>query len=172
MRSDEENGKMLVRLMSYLKNTTEIELCLEADDVQELRWCVDASFGTHNDMKSHTRFAFTLGKQAIWKGSTKQKVNAWSSTEDEFISIDDMISKIIWVKRCIESQGFKIDLKILYQDNMSTIKLAENRKHSSGKKTILFGTKYFYIIDLLSLREVSIVDCSSNSMAADYHTKS
>ena len=65
MRSDEEDWKKLVRLMSYLKNTTEMLLCLEADDVQELSWYVDASFGTHNDMKSHTGSAFTLGKGAI-----------------------------------------------------------------------------------------------------------
>ena len=30
------------------------------------------------------------------------------------------------MKRFIDSQGSEIDLNILYQDNMSTIKLAEN----------------------------------------------
>ena len=34
MRSDEEDWKKLVRLMSYLKNTTEMVLCLEVYDVQ------------------------------------------------------------------------------------------------------------------------------------------
>ena len=64
----------------------------------------------------------------MWDDSTKQKVNARSSTEAELIS--NKISKIIWKMRFIESQGFDIDLNILYQDNMSTIKLAENGKKS------------------------------------------
>ena len=54
-----------------------------------------ASFGPHNEMKSHTGSTFTLGKGAIWNEFTKQKVNARSSTEAELISIDDKISKII-----------------------------------------------------------------------------
>ena len=87
-----------------------------------------ASFGTHDDMKSHTGSIFTLGNGAMWDDSTKQKVNARSSTEAELIS--NKISKIIWKMRFIESQGFDIDLNILYQDNMSTIKLAENGKKS------------------------------------------
>ena len=157
--------------MSYLKNTKDIVLCLEADDAQNLKWYVDASFGTHKDMKSHTGSTFTLGKGSIWNESTKQKVNARSSTEAKLISIDDKISKIIWMKRFIEAQGFDIDLNILYQDNMSTIKLAENGKHSSGKRTRHFDIKYFYITDLINCKEVSIEYCSSNDMLADYHTK-
>ena len=67
MKSNEEDWIKLVKIISYLKNTKEILLCLEADDVQELKWYVDASFGTHKEMKSHTRSAFTLGIGSIWK---------------------------------------------------------------------------------------------------------
>ena len=122
-------------------------------------------------MESHTGSIFTLGKGAIWNESTKQKVNARSSTEAELISIDDKISKIIWMKKFIEAQGFEIDLNILYQDNMSTIKLAENGKQSSGKRTRHFDIKYFYVTDLINRNEVSIEYCSSNAMLADFHTK-
>ena len=101
-------------------------------------------------MKSHTGSKLTLGNVAIWNDSTKQKVNARSSTEAEFINIDDKISNIIWMKRFIESQGLDIDLNILYQDTMSTIKQAENGKHSSGKRTRHFDIKYFYITDLIN----------------------
>ena len=40
------------------------------------------------------------------------------------------------MKRFIESQGFEIDLNILYQDNINAIKLAQNGKYSSGKKVL------------------------------------
>ena len=78
MKSNEEDWTKLVRIISYLKNSKEIVLCLKADDVQELKWYVYASFGTHKNMKSHTQSAFTIGKGAIWNESTKQKVNARS----------------------------------------------------------------------------------------------
>ena len=54
---------------------------------------------------------------------------------------------------------------------MSTIKLAENGKQSSGKRTRHFDIKYFYITDLINRNEVSIEYCSSNDMLADFHTK-
>ena len=38
MKSNEEDWIKLVRIISYLKNIKEIVLCLEADDVQELKW--------------------------------------------------------------------------------------------------------------------------------------
>ena len=55
-----KDWKELLRIISYLKNTQNIILSLEADETQVLKWYVDASFGTHNDMKSHKGSAFTL----------------------------------------------------------------------------------------------------------------
>ena len=132
---------------------------------------MDASFGTHSDLKSHTGSIFTLGKGAIYSDSSKQKVNARSSIEAELISIDNKIAKIIWMKRFIENQGFHINLNVIYQDNTSTIKLAENGKYSSGKRSRYFDIKYLYITDLINRNEVSVKYCSSNDMLADYHTK-
>ena len=73
---NEDYWNKLNRLLSYLKSTINIILCLEADDVHELKWYVDASFGTHSDLKSHTGSIFTLGKGTICNDSNKQKVNA------------------------------------------------------------------------------------------------
>ena len=73
------------------------------------------------------------------------------------------------MKRFIRSQGFDIDLNIPYQGNISTIKQAENGKHSSGEMTRLFDINYFYITDLINEKEESIKYCSSNDMLADYH---
>ena len=67
---------------------------------------MDASFGTHKDLRSHTGSIFTLGKGALWNASTKQKVNTRRSTEAELVSINDQISKIIWMRKFIESQDF------------------------------------------------------------------
>ena len=82
-------------------------------------------------MKSHTGMVFTLGKGAIISSSTKQKVNARSSTESELIASDDKLGKIISTKTFMEHQDFKVKVNLIYQDNTNTMKLQINGKLSS-----------------------------------------
>jgi hypothetical protein len=85
--------------------------------------------------------------------------------------VDDKITKILWTKRFLEWQEFMVKLNIIYQDNTSTIKLEENGKESSGKRTWHFDIKYFYVTDLVGRNEVKIEYCSTDEMIADYNTK-
>jgi hypothetical protein len=78
---DEDDWKKLIRLMSYLKGTTDLVLTLEADDLYLIKWFIDGSLAVHNDMKGHTRGGMTLGKGSVINKSTKQKINTKSSTE-------------------------------------------------------------------------------------------
>ena len=169
--SSENDWWKLKRLMLYLKNTAN-EVCrLEAGDTQTIQWYVDAAFAVHKDFRSHTGAVMSLGKGMISSVSIKQKVNTRSSTEAELVAIDDVVSKIIWTKRFIENQGFQVETNIVYQDNQSTMKLEENGKESSGKRTRHFNVKYFYVTDLIKKNELKIVYCPSDIMIADYMTK-
>ena len=136
-----------------------------------LTWFIDAAFAVHADIKSHTGAVFTLGKSAITSNSTKQKVNLWSSTEPEMIAVDDKISKVIWTKKFIESQGFKVELNVVYQNNESNLKLAQNDKESSRKCTCHFDITYFYVTDLIARDEVTVKYCPTDDMIADYMSK-
>ena len=113
----------------------------------------------------------TLGQGAITAISTKQKINTRSSTEAELVSTDDIIAKVIWTKRFIEAQGYNVDENIIHRDNQSTMKLEQNGKASSGKRTRHFNIKFFYITDLIQHQEVSIKYCPTDQMIADYMTK-
>ena len=66
--------------MSYLKDSIDDVLILEADNTQTIRWYVDAAFAVHKDMKSHTGAVMTMGSGSVISLSTKQKVKAHSST--------------------------------------------------------------------------------------------
>jgi hypothetical protein len=169
--ANENDWTKLLRVLGFLKGTINDVLTLEADDTNTLTWYIDAAFAVHADMKSHTGAVFTMGKGAIMSGSTKQKVNSRSSTESELIGVDDKIAKILWAKRFLEWQSFKVKLNIIYQDNTSTIKLEENGKESSGKRTRHFDIKYFYVTDLVDRKEVKVEYCSTDEMLADYMTK-
>ena len=161
----------MVRTLGFLKETRDDILTLEADDTQILAWYVDAVFAVHPDMKSHTGMVFTLGKGAIISSSTKQKVNARSSTESELIASDDKLGKIISTKKFMEHQDFKVKVNLIYQDNTNTMKLQNNGKLSSGKRTRHFDIKLFYITDLISRNEVEVRYCPTDEMLADYMTK-
>ena len=113
----------------------------------------------------------TLGAGAIQTVSTKQKVNTKSSTEAELVSLDDVISKVMWTKLFLEAQGYDIKENIIYRDNQSSMKLEMNGKFSSSKRTRHFNIKYFFITDLISRGEVSIEYCPTGALIADFMTK-
>jgi hypothetical protein len=144
---------------------------LEADDTNTLTWCIDAAFAVHANMKSHAGAVFAVEEGSVIGSSTRQKVNLRSSTESELVAMDCKMSKALWVKRFLEWQGFKVKLNVIYQDNTSTMKLGENGKASSGKRTRHFDVKCFYMTDLVDREELKIECCSTEAMIADCMTK-
>lgn len=161
----------LKRLMQFLKTTQDDVLTLQANGTSVIKWYLDAAFAVHPDYKGHTGATMTLGKGAIQSISTKQKINTRSSTEAELISTDDIMSKVIWTKLFLETQGYDVKENIIYRDNQSSMKLETNGKASSGKRTRHFNIRYFFITDLIQRKEVSIEYCPTDEMVADYLTK-
>ena len=161
----------LIKILTYLKTTKDETIKMSADNDLTIKWYIDASFAVHKDMRSHTGALMTLGKGMVIYESTKQKVNARSSTESELIAVDDIVSKVLWTKRFMEAQGYKIKSNIIYQDNTSAMKLETNGKASSGKRTRHFDIKLFYITDLIKREEIEIKYCPTHEMYADYMTK-
>lgn len=84
---DQDNYKKLARVMKYLRGTANMPLTLEANNMNVMKWWVDASFAVHQDMRSHTGGALSFGRGAVYGTSTKQKINTTSSTEAETVGI-------------------------------------------------------------------------------------
>ena len=76
-----------------------------------------------------------LGKGAIYGTSTRQKINTKSSTEAELVGLIDILPQALWTRYFLEAQGYAVNESIVYQDNKSTILLADKEKGSSGKRT-------------------------------------
>jgi len=66
-KQDEDDLKKLCRVMRYLRNMSNIPLKLEADGTHIIKWWVDASYATHDDMRSHTGGVMTLAKGAFYQ---------------------------------------------------------------------------------------------------------
>jgi hypothetical protein len=136
-----------------------------------IKWHVDAAIAVHDDFKSHTRADISMGSGAIIAGSTKQKVNSRSSAEAELIGLDDFMSNIMWTRHSLEAQGYDVNDNIVYQDDKSTIQLAEIGRQSIGKRSKHLSIKYFFVTDLINRKQISIKYCPTDGMLADYITK-
>jgi hypothetical protein len=168
---NEGDWMKLIKILTFLKKTRDVVTAMKADDTQSIKWYVDAAFAVHEDYKSHTGATMTLGEGTLSSVSTKQKVMSRSSTEAELVGLDDVISKVLWSKLFIEAQGHTVKTTVIYRDNTSSMKLEQNGKASSGKRTRHFNIKYFYITDLIQRNEVQIEYCPTDAMIADYMTK-
>ena len=122
-------------------------------------------------MKSHTGIYMMLGKGATYTASCKQKLNTKSSTEAELVAVDDAMGQVLWTRHFLAVQGHFIPTKTIYQDNKSTILLAENGKSSSSKRTQHINVHYFFITDKIKKGEVKVTFCPTANMLADSFTK-
>ena len=144
-------------------------LTIEPDDVA--KWWVDSSYAVHWDMKNHTGIYMTLGKGATYTASCKQKLNTKSSTEAELVAVDDAMGQVLWTRHFLAAQGQFVPTTTIYQDNKSTILLAENGKSSSSKRTRHINVWYFFITDKIKKGEVKVAFCPTTNMLADFFTK-
>jgi hypothetical protein len=104
-----------------------------------------------------------MGTDAACSSSTRQKLNTKSSTEAELVGLDDVLPQALWTKCFVEAQCHGVST-VLNQDNQSTIKLSENGKASSGKRTRHINIRCF------ARKEVAIQCCPTKEMVADCFT--
>jgi len=123
---DTDDYKKLARVMKYIRGTKDITLTIEANNGP--KWWVDSSYVVHPDMRSHSGIFMTLGKGTAYAASSKQKLNTKSSTEAELVAIDDSMAQVLWMRHFLAAQGEHVPTMTIYQDNKSTILLAENAK--------------------------------------------
>jgi hypothetical protein len=165
---DVDDFKKLGRVVSYLKVDPSMKPTLEAKNLHEIRWWVDASFAVHPNMRSHTGGCVSFGRGCFITTSGKQKLNSKSSTIAELIGVSDIIGPVLWLKNFMEAQGYEIRRNIIYQDNMSTMLLEKNGKHSSGKNTRHIDIRYFFITDCIQKGLVMVEYCTTEEMIADF----
>jgi len=89
----------------------------------------------------------TLGKGAMYTASCKQKLNTKSSTEAELVAVDDAMGQVLWTRHFLAAQGQHVLTTTIYQDNKSTILLAENRRSSCSKRTRHINVRYIFVAD-------------------------
>jgi hypothetical protein len=170
-RSTTQDWEKLKRLLQYLRGTLDDVLILGADSLTKLMTWVDAAYGVHHDMKSHTGGAMSLGWGTVMCKSTKQKLNTKSSTEAELVGASDYLPNTIWVKLFFRGQGYEFLETEFAQDNQSAIKLEKNGRASCGQKSRHIDIRYFFMKDRLLTEDITVTYCPTEAMLADFFTK-
>jgi len=122
-------------------------------------------------MRSHSGIVMMLGKGAVYSSLCKQKLNTKSSTEAELVGIDYAMGQVLWTRHFLAAQGEYVSTTTSYQDNKSTILLAENGRASSSKHTRHLNVRYYFITDQITKGHVKVAFCPMQDMVADFFTK-
>eukprot|EP01036_Dinobryon_divergens_P034556 gene34556-44667_t len=167
----EQDLTKLTRLLFYLNDTKDLGLTLEVTNGIKVLAYIDASHGSHPNFKGHTGGIISLGHGAVHAKSSKQKLNSKSSTETELIGLSDYLSQVLWIRNFLIAQGYiNLDPAIVFQDNISTITMANKGKHI-GESTRHINIRYFFIKHYLETKEVILEYLPTESMIADIMTK-
>ena len=65
----------------------------------------------------------------------------------------------------------KVSDDFLYQDNHIEMKLENNGRESSGKRTRNININYYFVTDYIQENEIKVVYCPTETMIADFYMK-
>ena len=162
----------LDRVLDYLVNTPDLGLVLGGHGPVRLWATVDASYGTHEDRKSHTGCTLHIGdgSGAFLSRSKKQTVTADSSTVAEFIATHLASKEVMWARALLGEMGHQqLEPTVLGEDNMSTIAMIQN--DCNGQKTKHIAIRFNLIRELVQQLEIAMKHQPTQEMISDILTK-
>ena len=95
LKADVDEWEKFKRLLAYIKGTLNDPLILRSDNTNIVKGWTDASYGVHEDMKSHTGGVMILGLGTVYATSRKQRLNTVISTESELVSTSDVLHQAL-----------------------------------------------------------------------------
>ncbi|KAF0710390.1 hypothetical protein AaE_012551 [Aphanomyces astaci] len=144
------------RALHYLRGTSNLGLMLGDQDYVSkpfLSAYVDANYAI----------------LILWL-SKKQGIVTLSTTEAEFVDLALCIQEFLYVRQLAAELHNTSDQPIsVYEDNQSTISIAQNTEHHGRSKTI--DVRFMFVRDLVENSEFILHNCSTKEQRADFFTK-
>jgi hypothetical protein len=165
--------KELKRLLSYVVKTQDKQLNINSDSSEDWRIEAysDSDFaGDKDDRKSITGFViFLSGFPISWKSKAQPCVTL-SSTEAEYVALNEAVREIKFIVQLLELIGIPIKKPTtVHVDNVGCIFLAKNK--TSGERTKHIDMKYHFIREQVENGLVEIKFVRSEENVADIFTK-
>ena len=76
-----------------------MDISLEADSMDTIRWWINAAYGVHPDLKGHSGGMIFLGKGAVASKLSRHRIKSRSSTGSDIIGYDDHIPGVLCILR-------------------------------------------------------------------------
>ena len=141
----EVHWKAVEQVLCYLAGTLSSGLVLSPAPQLVLKGFCDADWASNpDDRRSTSGSCVFLGPNLISWWSKKQLVVACSSTEVEFRSLADTVSKILWLQTLLAKLGVRNLAPTVYCDNLSYVGTQPSASHSyqtHGVESILCARK-------------------------------
>ncbi|GJY09639.1 hypothetical protein Tco_0377824 [Tanacetum coccineum] len=132
--------------------------------------CSDAYHAMCQDTRRSTSgSAQFLGDKLVSWSSKKQKRNAISSTEAEYIALSGCCAKILWMRSQLTNYRFTFNKIPLYCDNKSAIALCCNNVQHSRAKHI--DVRYHFIKEQVENGIMELYFVRTEYQLADIFTK-
>ena len=163
--------KIAKRILRYLKGTIDFGLFYSSSNDFKLVGFCDSDFaGDIDDRKSTTDFVFFMGNCTITWSFKKQSIVTLSTCESEYTAATSCTCHAIWLRRLLKELHLPQDeaTKICI-DNKSAQALAKNLVFHDRSKHI--DTRYHFIRDCISKKEVKLEYVKTQDQIADIFTK-
>ncbi|KAL1189497.1 Retrovirus-related Pol polyprotein from transposon TNT 1-94 [Cardamine amara subsp. amara] len=157
-------------VLRYIKGTLKMKLCYGKGSEFILRGYCDSDYAADMDKRrSISGVVFTLGGSAISWRSRLQKVVALSTTEAEYMSLNEAVKEAIWLKGLLKDFGYEQKSVEIFCDSQSAIALSKNNVHHERTKHV--DVKYHKIREVIADGIVEVLKISTLSNPADIFTK-
>jgi hypothetical protein len=163
--------KYLSQVLEYLSNTKDYGIIFNGNEKLDVKVYVDASYGIHQDGKSHSGVVILMGSGIVYAKSCKQSIVVKSSTEAELVAASDHAGVYLELKNVLNgllNENVKV---VLMQDNKSSIKLIENGRLSSSERTKHISIRYFWLKERVDSGDICVEYCKTEVMLANILTK-
>ncbi|KAE8969750.1 hypothetical protein PR001_g27405 [Phytophthora rubi] len=160
------------RVLRYLKQTRDHGLHMDVvlGEKVEVTVYTDSDYANDpDDAKSISGYITYLDGNVISYGSRKQGINAQSSTEAEYIAMNEGVKDILWMDGLIEELRWPAATPLLRGDNQAALYLtAKPGKHSATKH---IKNKFHLIRHLVEEGVLRTLHVSTDDNTADIMTK-
>ena len=130
----------------------------------------DANFAGNEDGTSVTGFVFKSAGAAISWNSKRQRNILQSTTETEYMGLNEATREAVWLRNLFQELGFdQTKPTIIYGDNQGSLSTAVNPQFH--KRTKHFQVKMFYVREQIQNEIIKVKYCPTAEMTADIFTK-
>jgi hypothetical protein len=166
--------KAVKRVLRYLRGTMSHGIRLGGSDYVNkpfLSAFVDANYAMCPDTRRCVSGYIVLffGSLVSWLAK-KQNLVTLSTTEAEFVALALCIQECLYIRQLAgELLQTSDQPTVVYEDNQSTIKIAENAEHHGRSKHI--DVRYMFVRDLVEANQFILKYCPTKQQIADFFTK-